>query len=290
MKSLKRYISILRTVKNRPTKFGLYLVLIIIALFLQAYMHNYNIVYIMMFMLVGLAIASSFYGILNLYSVKVKLLSNDRFFANEQASYRLSIKNNSENSVYDINLKSDDKLQNIKSIKAGEDVILKVDEKFQKRGATTLKDMELNSLFPLSYESKYKPVKLEQTLFVYAQPKGISLFKSLYKSSALHGEIDEFEGIKNFIEGENISSIHWASLAKHDQLKSKNFLYENESKTLHFSFKNIKGDEESKLSQLTLWVLESERYTLDFTLELADKIMSSKEETIDEILESIARY
>lgn len=243
-----------------------------------------------MFMLVGLAIVSSFYGILNLYHVRVKLLSYDRFFANEKASYRLSITNNSKNSVYDINLKSDDELQNIKSIRAGEHVILKVDDKFQKRGVATLKDMELNSLFPLSYESKYKPIKLEQTLLIYAKPKGISLFKSLYKSSALHGEIDEFEGIKNFIDGENISSIHWASLAKNEQLKSKIFLYENESKTLHFSFKDLKGDDESRLSQLTLWVLESERYALDFSLELPGKTISSKEESINEILKAIARY
>jgi len=257
---------------------------------MQAYMHNYNIVYIMMFMLVGLAIVSSFYGILNLYDVNIRLLSHDRFFANETSSFRLSIENKSNHDVYAINVKYKEKLHYIKSIKTTENIIISLDEKFEKRGLFTLEKIELNSLFPLSYESKYKSFTLEDKLIVYAQPKGDSLFKSLYKSSERHGEIDDFEGIRNFIEGENISSIHWASLAKNDQLKSKNFLYENENKTLYFHFHKLKGDKESKLSQLTLWVLECERYALEFTLEIAEKTLNSKKESIDEILETIAKH
>jgi uncharacterized protein (DUF58 family) len=290
MKSFKTYISILKSVKNRPTKYFLYLVFIIISLFVQAYMHNYNIVYIMMFFLVGVAGASSLYGIANISNIKIKLLSRERFFASTPASYTLSIINDSTSSVYDITLKSEEATNHIKVIKAQERALLKFTTAFYKRGRAKLPNTTLSSLFPLPHERKYKEIHMQESLFVYAQPKGTSLFSIYNKDNSLNGEMDEFDGIRDFIQGENISYIHWPSLAKDEKLKSKTFLYEDEQKTLHFSYNKLTGESEDRLSQLTLWVLECEKHHLQFTLEINAKLLDSKEQSIDEILTTIASY
>ncbi|MEA1983198.1 MAG: DUF58 domain-containing protein [Campylobacterota bacterium] len=290
MKSLKTYISILKAVKNRPTKYFLYLVLIIVALFMQAYMHNYNIVYIMMFFLVGIAGASSIYGVLNLYYVKVKLLSTERYFALTPSLYTLSLLNESPNTLYDITITSKDEVQNIKSINANDSTILKLKTIFQQRGSAKLPNITLSSLFPLPHEIKYKDIEINETPFVYAKPQGVSLFSIYNKNSSLNGEMDEFDSIKDFQQGESVSHIHWASLAKNERLKSKTFLYEDEQKTLHFDFNKLSGEVEDRLSQLTLWVLECEKHRLAFTLNINATQLDSKEQSVDEILTIIASY
>lgn len=290
MKSLKNYISILKSVKNRPTKFFIYLVIAIVTLFLQAYMHNYNIVYLMIFFLVGIAGASSIFGVLNLYNIKAKLLSYDRFFANLDANYKLSIINESDNKAYDINIKSAQEVKYINSIEPHNSVNISLKHTFLKRGEANLPKIKIYSLFPLPHELKYKFVQIQKNIIVYAQPKGVSLFKIHRKNSSLIGELDEFEGLKHFNQGDNISYIHWPSLAKNETLKSKSFIFEDENKKLRFDFKTMKGNDEQKLSQLTLWVLECEKHALKFTLNFNGKTLDSKETSINEILQTISQY
>lgn len=290
MKSLKTYISILKKVKNRPTKYFFYLVLIIVGLFLQAYMHNYNIVYIMMFFLVGVAGASSIFGIINLYYIEARLLSNERFFATMDSFYTLSISNHSQNSAYSISLSSNSQTHTITSIEPNQSKTLQFKAKFMQRGLVDVPPIVVSSFFPLPHEIKYKNIDLKRSLFVYAQPKGVSLFQNYNRSSAPSGEIEDFHEIADFEQGESLSYIHWPSLAKSDTLKSKRFIYEEPKRKLHFSYDALKGDKEQRVSQLTLWVLECEKHNLEFSLELQSKKYNSKEQSIDELLQIIAQY
>ena len=290
MKSLKTYISILKRVKNRPTKFFIFLVIVLVSLFVQAYMHNYNIVFIIMFFLVGIAGTSSIFGVLNLYYIKVELLSHERFFAHQNAIFVLLVINTSDDTSYDISITYKDEKKYIKSVQAHHSGTISCKELFYKRGEANLADIKLSSLFPLPHEIKYKNIKIDKKIIVYAKPEGISLFKLYNKNNSINGEIDEFDGIKEFNQGDSTSYIHWPSLAKNNSLMIKNFTYEDETKKLHFNFKTIKGNIEEKLSQLTLWILECEKYNLDFSIDLNDEIFDSKGVSIDEILKTIARY
>jgi len=290
MKSLKTYISILRSVKNKPTKFFLYLIIAIVGLFLQAYMHNYNIVFLVLFFLVGIAGASSIYGVYNIYYIKATLLSYDRFFADTDSTYKLSIINEYEYPSYDITVTSNQEEIHIESIKPHHAQTISLDEKFERRGKNSLPNIKIHSFFPLPHEMKYRDIEINKEIVVYAKPEGISLFKFYNKNSAISGEIDEFDGVKKFNQGDSTSYIHWASLAKNDTLMVKNFLYEDESKKLYFDFKTISGTDEDRLSQLTLWVLECEKNRFDFTINLSDNILESKKMSTDEILEAIAKF
>ncbi len=71
---------------------------------------------------------------------------------------------------------------------------------------------------------------------------------------------------------------------------SKKFSFEDESKKLKFEFKYLVGDIEERLSQLTLWTLECEKYSFDFTIELGENSLDSDKISINEILEAIAKY
>lgn len=290
MYSLKTYISIVKSVKNRPTKIFFFLIIAIVTLFLQAYMHNYNIVFLVMFFLVAIAGNSSLFGMLNLYFIELKLLSNERFFAQSSSSFKLLVKNNSDSTSYDINITSNEQNVNIKLIEARNTQTVEFEQRFEIRGEATLSPFKVHSLFPLPHETKYKLVTLEQKFIVYPKPEGISLLEIYNHDNSFQGEMDEFEGIKRFNQGENLSYINWASLAKQNLLMSKNFIFTQPSQKLHFDFATLNGDDETRLSQLTLWVLECEKYNFDFTLKISDQTLDSKKMSTDEILQTLAKY
>lgn len=290
MKYLSTYISILKSVKTRPTKYFYFLIATIVSLFLQAFIHNYNIVYIMMFLLVGVGGSSTLFGFYNLYYVQGKFLSHERFFAGKVGTYKLLFSNKVDEVSYDINITSDNETQYISSIKKNQNITIELTNKFDKRGKDELAKIKLHSLFPLPHELKYKFLNLHKELTIYPKPEGISLLEFYNKSSSLNGELDEFDGIKKFNQGDNPSYIHWSSLAKYNTLMLKNYQYLHEDKILHFDFEKLKGTQEERLSQLTLWTLECEKHHLSFTINLKNKILDSKKESIDAILTQLALF
>ena len=290
MKLLKTFISIHKSVTVRPTKYFFLLLLAIVSLFIQAYMHNYNIVYIMMFFLVAVAGTSTLFGMRNLYPLELSFLSHERFFAHENARFTLSAHNKAEYALYDLHFLYKDSPLMLRSLPAQGSAHLSFSTRFEKRGKHTLEKTHLESLFPLIHERKFRDIALDAEILVYPHPKGESLLHRLALQKNKSGDLSDFEGIKKFLQGESISSIHWASLAKNDTLMRKVFLFEEKQEKLHFSLQELRGDEETKLSQLTLWVLECEQLGFAFTLDLGSKIFDSQKEEIDAILSALALY
>jgi len=243
-----------------------------------------------MFFLVGIAGASSVFGIRNLHSIRVTLLSHSRFFATKSSEYKLLLANNSDHASYDITIASEEQTKHTKSVESHSSQTVSLQKSFKKRGDATLSKIKISSLFPLPHELKYKYLQIEKKIVIYAKPSGISLFKIYSKDSSFNGEIDEFVEIKKFNQGDNISYIHWVSLAKNNSLMSKKFSFVEENKKLIFEFKTLKGGVEERLSQLTLWVLECEKSAFDFVVILDAMSLDSNEMSINEILEKIAKY
>ena len=71
---------------------------------------------------------------------------------------------------------------------------------------------------------------------------------------------------------------------------SKQFLQEEASRTLRFDFAQSGTDDESRLSQLTLWALECEKAGLPFIITMPGMTLESKQRGVDGILEILARY
>lgn len=290
MQLFKTFISIHKNIKVRPTKYFFILILAIVSLFIQAYMHNYNIVYIMMFFLVSVAGTSTLFGMLNLHPLEITFLSHGRLFATQEGEITLLARNTSSYALYDLHFSYAKSKQTLSTLKGHESKALSFSTLFSQRGKHPLQKLYVLSLFPLIHERKMRTYLLEKELIVYPKPNGVSLIKQLAQKKQQSGDLDDFKGITRFIDGENISSIHWASLAKSDTLMSKRFLYTQSQEKLHFSFRDLQGDTEDRLSQLTLWVLEASELGFDFTLELGGRSYDSAKEDLDAILTQLALY
>lgn len=290
MRLLQTLLSIHKTIKVRPTKYFFLLLGAIISLFLQAYMHNYNIVYIMMFCITAVAGTSTLYGMFNLHPLQVAFLSAERFFASQDSQCTLRLHNGGEYPCYDLYLHFAAHAKHIALLAPKESVALSFGARFEKRGIAHLEEASITSYFPFAHEIKSKRFPLLQKILVYPKPSGESLFDRFAPQLHLHGDLSDFDTVSRFAQGENIGAIHWASLAKNDILMSKRFLYEKQENTLHFDFKTLRGEIEERVSQLCLWVLECEKHGFAFTLALGGEILDSKKVDTDAILAKLALY
>jgi len=79
---------------------------------MQAYIHNYNIVYLALFFTFAFSISSYAFGRNNIRALEVELLSFKRVFAHQKSSYSLSL-SSSKSDIYDITCMSLDETQHI---------------------------------------------------------------------------------------------------------------------------------------------------------------------------------
>ncbi len=263
MKYFQIFIQILKAIQTRPTKYFILLVLSIVGLFFLAYMHNYNIVYLVMFFVFSLAGASSIIGRLNLYELQAEVISAKNFFANTASSYTLSIVNPSERDSFALECTNKESETFIQVLQARKSKMINMTCTPLKRGYYKLPALQIRSHFPLPHEILYRSIDLGYETCVYPEPKGQSLEDFSAKNRSLFGEHDDFDGIRPFREGESLSLIHWPSLAKGDTLMAKEFIMLEKSRHLQFDFSSCADNDEQRLSQLCLWALECKEKSID---------------------------
>ncbi len=290
MKSLQTFIQIHRSIKQHATVFSLVVVVMLFGLFMEAYMHDFNLVYITLFFVFSFAFSAGPLGVLNLGNLDAHFAKQGRFFVQKPSLLRLSIENKSTNTSWAILLYGEDGTSvEIPYIKGESTEHLALEYTPTKRGVFTYANCYLESKYPLSTARLTKPIDKTYTGIAYPEPKGISLEQFISIQETHIGEEKEFDGLSTYDGSQKISHLHWASIAK-GEMSVKRFSKETEVANLVFIFNNMKGDTESRLSQLTLWVLACEKQRLPFIVELPKQRLSPQKESIDEILEALARY
>ncbi len=290
MTSLRTFIQIHRSIKQHATIFSLLVVVMLFGLFLEAYMHDFNLVYITLFFVFSFAFSAGPLGVLNLGNLQTTFRKQGRFFVRKPSPIRLNIKNTSTNTSWSLLLYGQDATAvEIPFIKGESSQQVSLEFTPTKRGTFIYKGCYLESKYPLSTARLTKSIEERYDGIAYPEPKGISLQSYISTQETHTGEEKEFDGLSKYDGSQKVSYLHWASVAKGD-MSVKRFTKENERKDLVFIFNNIKGDTEARLSQLTLWVLACEKYRHHFSIQLPNQRLNVQKESIDEILDALARY
>ncbi len=281
----------IRTYKEITPRVTIYLVhffLLVIALFLQAYMHNYNIVYITLFVLFGLAMSTCYFGRKNLKYLSLQTLYEGRIFAKRDTVLHWNIHNKNANPSYDVNVTCNDSLVHLQHL--FNDTPLRITQRFESRGKAHIDTLMFESGFPLPHLRFRRTLKAFKKVMVYPEPKGISLAQFIDAHPSSFGERDDFEGIRRYETSDTPSLIHWPSLAKSGELSSRHYSYRYQSDMLHFDFIKAGNSDEERLSQLCLWVLECEKQQRSFSIKMPHTTHLSTKESVDAILLALAQY
>jgi uncharacterized protein (DUF58 family) len=289
MKSLRTFAQIYRRVDQHATRYSALVVVLLFGLFLEAYMHDFNLVYITLFFVFSLAFTAGPIGILNLGHLEASYLRSGRLFAHQEGNISMQIYNNSTTTSWSIMLRHENNSIPLKQLKGDASTALHLPVLPNKRGPFTHKGCYLESKYPLS--TVRLVMKIDETYrgIVYPEPKGIPLHSFLQQEENHYGEEKEFDGLRAYDGSQKLSHIHWASVAKGD-MSVKVFSKETQTPKLIFNFYTAATDDESRLSQLCLWVLECEKQNLPFMIQMPNKVLNSAKESTDVILETLARY
>ncbi|MDM5272415.1 hypothetical protein PGH07_09510 [Sulfurovum sp. zt1-1] len=289
MLSLRTLNQTRKRLKQKATLGSLIVVLMLFGLFLEAYMHNFNLVYIVLFFVFALAFVASPFGIYNMSGLTLTFQSSDRLFAKETSNIYLALTNNKSAESFALKLKCMDQGLLIPSLKAHSKEVFTLSLSPDKRGKLNIGNCLLQSLFPLATIRFLLPLKLAVSKVVYPRPKGTSLEAFLSRQKGRYGQESDFEGITPYTSNAPLSKIHWPSVAKGESALKK-FAYEIPLEQLNFDFFAAGENDESRLSQLTLWILECEAQNLEFQVQMPQENLNSKRMSIDEILEKLALY
>ncbi|UFH59352.1 hypothetical protein [Sulfurovum mangrovi] len=278
-----------KRLKQKATLGSLLVVIILFGLFLEAYMHNFNLVYIVLFFVFALAFIASPFGIVNMSNLTLTLQGSERLFAKETSSLYFSLNNNKNRESYALTLECMNKTLFIPSVKAHTQEMITLSHMPEHRGELKIQECQLQSLFPLATIRFILPVKLKPHKVIYPHPKGSSLETFLSRQKGRYGLESDFEGITPYSGNAPLSKIHWPSVAKGENALKK-FAHEIPLEQLHFDFYTAGKSDEARLSQLTRWILECEAQNLEFQVRMPRENLSSKRMSIDEILEKLALY
>ncbi len=289
MKLLLTFVQTYRQIYQHATLFSAVVVGLLFGLFLEAYMHDFNLVYITLFFVFSLAFSAGPIGIVNIGYIKTQYLKSGRLFANTDGHLSLELYNPRASSLWALSLHHKEESVDIPHIKSDSSNIVQLPITPTKRGEFIHDECYLQSLYPISTARLTIPIGVSYTAIIYPQPKGKSLESFIHQEETHYGEEREFDGLQEYDGSQKLSHIHWASVAKGD-MSVKVFTKEREIPKLFFYFDKIAGDTEEKLSQLSLWVLECEKRNLPFSIKISDKIFNSPKEEIDVILSFLAKY
>lgn len=289
MLSLRTLNQTRKRLKQKATLGSLLVVIMLFGLFLEAYMHNFNLVYIVLFFVFALAFIASPVGINNFSGLSIELEECERLFVNNESTIYLTLHNAKEYDSYALNFSCMEYSHFISMISAGAKALIPLPLQPKKRGEMIITSCHIESLFPLGTIRFLLYLPPLATKLVYPQPKGINLETFLKRQKGYFGEESDFEGITTYSGSAPMSKIHWPSVAKGDRAIKK-FKHEMPLDKLIFDFYSAGGDDETRLSQLTLWILECETQHLPFQVKMPNELYHSKRMSIEAILGKLALY
>ena len=252
-------------------------------------MHDFNLVYITLFFVFSLGFSAGPIGILNLGHLEAHYIRSGRLFANQKGKISIEVHNNSMTTSWAVTLHHQDDSVYLDQIKGGASKISHLPFVPLQRGTFIYEGAYLQSKYPLSTARLVMKIGESYQGIIYPEPKGDSLRSFLQHHETYYGEEKEFDGLRAYDGSQRLSSIHWASVAKGD-MSVKVFSKETRTPKLVFNFQTAAKNDEARLSQLCLWVLECEKQNLPFMVQMPKRLLKSRQESTDDILEYLAKY
>ena len=142
------------------------------------------------------------------------------------------------------------------------------------RGRLTPGRFTLSTVYPLGLFRAWSYVQFEHSATIYPKPAGESLTwhaggetGTIARPGQREGH-EDFTGLRAWQPSDSPRQIAWKVAARSDELATKRFS-DSENSTVMLDWDNLKsGDVETRLSQLTRWVLDAEQANLRYGLKL----------------------
>ncbi len=287
MPSFRISLSGRKDISLRLTRWGVTALLFFVALFSQAYMHDLNLAYLLLFFLFSLSIVAALAAFHTLRHFSLSRIDCGRLFADQEGLCSIDVTNGSGFALWSLSIECGPCHRPLPPLAPKERRRIPCPLTMAKRGRHTL-PLVLMSRYPFAlFTLKKKITNVE--IIVFPAPQGRSLTDFNDARRAPFGHESDFDGLSEMQGMIGATRIHWPSVAKGTPMV-KTFVKQIHDERLRFDYDRLQGSKERRLSQLTRWVLEAERRGRSFTLRLGDRCYRSDKEGVDGILRILAEY
>jgi len=250
-----------------PTQRGLGFALLIILMLLIAFVYNNNLAYLLGFLLASVFFITILHSFKTLAGLVISPGQSTAVFAGEAAGFELYVSNPSNEARLNLQLHLQDSVTF--SLEAQQKQGITLYAATQKRGWHRCGKISLSSTYPLGLFRAWSVLRFDVNALVYPKPAHERIAfpegagGQTQQGTARRGA-DDFQGLKEYQEGDPIRDIHWKAFAKGLGLFSKQYGGENLAQ-LWLNYDVAAGhDTEQRLSCLCRWLVDADQAGLHY--------------------------
>ena len=252
----------LRRIYILPTRTGLVLGVMIVAMLLAGLNYNSNLGLAFGFLMASIAMTAMHHCHRNLLGLQVDLDRDADGFAGGSAAIGFALYNDSGSARHDIELRCED-AEAIAAVAAGSWRKASLALPTPVRGVRTLPQCELATRWPLGWFRAWTYVQAPVRVHVAPQPQGSLPAPA---SAATPGEAapsgrrgdEDFAGLAPYAPGIPLKHLDWKTIARGRPAAVRTYL-DNAGSPLWLDFDGLPGiGTEARLSQLCRWLIDAE--------------------------------
>ena len=279
-----------------PTRQGLTLGLVLIAMMLGNINYNLSLGYVLTFLLAMMAVISILHAFRNLAHLEIRAGRTEPVFCGETAHFMLYFNNPSKLARYQLCLK--DSSGNILTLDVApnQSSAIAFPIPAMQRGWLQAGRLTLYTEFPLGLFHAWSYLHFDTRCLIYPKPlAGAPLPLGNYPDGVGKRSVagdDDFVGLRRYVPGDALPRIAWKAFAREQGLQVKQFSTPlGEEVWLDFSAAPGRN-EEAKLARMTRWILDAEAQGLRYGLRLPDGELAPANGIVqrDECLRRIALF
>jgi uncharacterized protein (DUF58 family) len=244
-----------------PTRFGVMLGAILVAMMIAGLNYNSNLALGFAFLMSSMAVVIMHHCNRNLQRLSVDVTTEVDAFAGREATFEFELRNGSNLDRCDIEVRCLT-AAGMGSVAAQESATIEVVAPVAQRGVTRVKQFELRTRYPFGWFYAWTYVQGLITVYAAPSPAGTRTLPSAgAKGSGTHSEArgdEDFSGLRAYEPGVPLKHMAWKVLARGGEAAVRSYSsLAAQPEWLEWS--SVDGmDLEARLSQLCLWVLESD--------------------------------
>lgn len=244
-----------------PTRFGVMLGAILAAMLLAGLNYNSNLALGFAFLMASMALVIMHHCNRNLQRLSVDVTTEVDAFAGREAIFEFALRNGTNVDRCDIEARCLTGA-GMGSVPAREGGIIEVIAPVAQRGVTRVRQFELRTRYPFGWFYSWTYVQGLITIYVAPAPAGTKTLPSAgAKGTGTHSEArgdEDFSGLRAYEPGVPLKHMAWKVLARGGEAAVRSYSsLAAQPEWLEWS--SLDGmAPEARLSQLCLWVLESD--------------------------------
>ena len=244
-----------------PTRFGVLLACMRVAMLIAGLNYNSNLALAFGFLMASVALVTMHHCNRNLLGLQVDVTTEVDAFAGREAGFEFVLKNDSNVDRRDVEIRCLG-ARGIRSVPARSSESVPVAVPVPRRGIVRIAQFELRTRYPFGWFHAWTYVQGSLTAYVAPAPQGARTLPAVAglgttSRSEMRGD-EDFAGLRAYEPGVPLKHMAWKVLARGGEAAVQSYS-SMAALPEWLDWSTLEGlDTEDRLSQLCLWVLESE--------------------------------